>query len=62
VRGKPSNVYNLPNNSKAKILCDEVPELNAYGYLIGEEGTEEFSISTGKVKDFIDFRKKRVNS
>jgi predicted PurR-regulated permease PerM len=59
VWGIPGMFLIVPIIAMAKILCDEVPELNAYGYLIGEEGTEEFSLSTGKVKKFFNFRKKK---
>ncbi len=59
VWGVPGMFIIVPIMAMAKVLCDEVPELNAYGYLIGEEGTEEFSLSTGKIKEFFNFRKKK---
>jgi len=58
VWGIPGMFIIVPIMAMAKVLCDEVPELNAYGYLMGEEGTEEFSLSTGKIKKFFNFRKR----
>ena len=59
VWGIPGMFLIVPIIAMAKVLCDEVPELNAYGYLIGEEGTEEFAISSGKIKKLFNLRKKK---
>jgi predicted PurR-regulated permease PerM len=51
--GVPGLVLSIPLLGIAKIVCDNVPGLQAYGFLIGEEKKK------GKEDDFIEKMKKR---
>ena len=39
----------IPMVGILKVFCDNIPELNPYGYLLGTEGLEEHSISFRKI-------------
>ncbi len=55
--GIPGMFLIVPILAIAKIVCDHIPSLKAYGFLLGSEGAEEHSITRHKLRRFFNMRK-----
>jgi len=55
--GVPGMFIIVPLIGMVKVLCDNVPSLNKYAFIIGDEGTEEHSVNMGRIKRI--FRRKK---
>jgi len=50
--GIPGMFIVVPFLGMAKIVCDRVPSLEHWGFLMGDKGTEEFAINKRNIKRF----------
>lgn len=53
--GLPGMFIVVPVLAMIKVVCDHIPELKPWGFLLGDKGTEKHSITAGKIKRFFAF-------
>lgn len=53
--GLPGMFIIVPVLAMIKVVCDHIPELKPWGFLLGDKGTEKHSLTAGKVKRFFAF-------
>jgi predicted PurR-regulated permease PerM len=54
--GIPGMFIVVPFLGMAKIICDRIPSLEHWGFLIGDKGTEEFAINRRNIRRFFRFK------
>lgn len=55
--GIPGMFIVVPLMGMTKIICDKVPSLQKWGYLMGDSGTEEFALNVNNIKKKFGMRK-----
>lgn len=53
--GLPGMFIVVPVLAMIKVVCDHIPELKPWGFLLGDKGTEKHSITAVKIKRFFAF-------
>lgn len=55
--GVPGMFIVVPLMGMVKIICDKVPGLKKWGYLIGDSGTEEYALNVTNIRKKFGFRR-----
>jgi len=55
--GIPGMFIVVPLMGMVKIICDKVPGLNQWGYLLGDRGTEQFALNVSNIKKKFGYKK-----
>jgi len=53
VWGIPGMFIVVPLMATLRIICEKVDSLKPWAFLIGDSGTEKYSLTTGKLKKFL---------
>jgi predicted PurR-regulated permease PerM len=59
--GLPGMIIAVPFAAMVRVLGENIDQLKPIGFLLGQTGVDEHSITKEKIRNFFDFSKKKKN-